>query len=533
LLIEAYLFQTLGTDVARIVEAPLGSLLIGFAAYNLVITVLVIFRRSWPVTLAYVTATIDTIGSILFVAAVPDDLMNPRLIGVAAAGVGDGIRRFPLLDTFAYSFLIGIGTVVVHYLYTGRLLLELPDTIVLGSLALLPLLVRAATLAPNEGGRDDPMGRLHGRGLAAATSLPAGSSHDATDLFHAAAGALAGYSDSALGAVLVRGDDDGLDLYTMVDKRPIVDRLPEQPVEQLPGRLLALTEPALLARRDDLNTRGLPDQFPNRLDRIIAVPIPNVSNRGAVLFAANRRGDYRPDDRALAILLGSEISRIYLSNSMAISAAEARLASTEALLAAIESKRPGSREQAEESARIAAAIARQLGWTEAAIDDLKIAALMHDIGELAVPDPVLDKPMPLAPDEFEIMKNHPRIASRIIDYFNKSPIVLNAVYTHHERWDGRGYPQGLAGETIPLEGRIMCLADSIESMLSPKVFRPALTTTEALQEVIKGSGTQFDPSVVQSFLAVLREQGQDFLERAPSHDTPVPAAHDWNRATEL
>jgi HD-GYP domain-containing protein (c-di-GMP phosphodiesterase class II) len=96
--------------------------------------------------------------------------------------------------------------------------------------------------------------------------------------------------------------------------------------------------------------------------------------------------------------------------------------------------------------------------------------------------------------------------------------VLNSIYAHHERWDGRGYPGGLSGDAIPEGARILALAHSMDAMLSPKPYRAPLTPPEALQEIILGSGTQFDPSTVQAFLAVLKREGESFLQRRE----PVP-----------
>jgi putative nucleotidyltransferase with HDIG domain len=531
LLIEAYLLQAhLGIDVARVLEAPSGYLLIGFAGYTVLVGLLTIFMKTWPIGLAFLTALVDTVVSVMFVAAGADDFLSPRLLGVIAAAVAVGVRRFPVLETFGFSLLIAGGIVGARYFFTRELPVDPTDTLLIGAVAILPVLARAVTLAPHEGGRDDPMNRLLTKGVPAAAALPSTPGTPREMHFHEAAKALATYTDSTFGGVLVRHGDDAMELYTYLDGRVQTDRLPTQPPDQLPGRLLAITELRTLARRDDLNTRGLPDQYPNRLDHVLAVPVPNISPGGAVLFAANRSGGYRLDDRALGALLAQQLARLRLADQVGGALEEARAASTEALLAAIDAKRPGSRQQAVECARFACAIAQELGWEPHNVEDLRLAALLHDVGELAVPDHLLDKNTSLTADEFEIMKQHPRVAARVIDFFNHSPIVLNAVFAHHERWDGRGYPQGLSGEQISLEGRIMCLADAMESMLSPKTFRPAMSSTEALQEIIKGSGTHFDPSVVQAFLSVLRREGQGFLGATDAVEPAEPVSPDWNRA---
>jgi HD-GYP domain-containing protein (c-di-GMP phosphodiesterase class II) len=287
--------------------------------------------------------------------------------------------------------------------------------------------------------------------------------------------------------------------------------------------MLALSQPTTLDSRDQLDAQGLPEQYPSRLNAVAGVPIVGLPDLKATLFAINsKRGTYTKDELVMGKLLAQELGRCLLLRDLALTGDQARISATESLLAAAEAKRPGSRTQARECARFAEAIARELGWEEAQVQEIRLAALLHDVGELAVPDPLLDKPAPLTPEEFEIVRQHPRHASRIIDFFNRSDLVLTAVLNHHERWDGRGYPSGLGGEDIPQAGRILCLADAMESMLSSKVYRPGFTSTQALQEVLLGSGTQFDPTVVQAFLAVLRREGESFLERPPF--TGAPAA---------
>src|SRR5439155_14869701 len=129
--------------------------------------------------------------------------------------------------------------------------------------------------------------------------------------------------------------------------------------------------------------------------------LPNVSSFGAAIFAANsRRGNFRHDDRIMAFLLGREAARVNLEREVALGSSEALMAASEALITAADAKREGTRAQAKESARFAEAIAVELGWSGQAVEDIKLAALLHDIGEIAVPDVILDKTDPLTPEEF-------------------------------------------------------------------------------------------------------------------------------------
>lgn len=131
---------------------------------------------------------------------------------------------------------------------------------------------------------------------------------------------------------------------------------------------------------------------------------------------------------------------------------------------------------------------------------LRNAALLHDIGKIAIPDEILLKNGPLTHEEFHLVKRHPVIGANIFgkqgDYGEMASFILH----HHERWDGSGYPHGLARENIPLGARIIAVADAFEAMTSHRPYRKALSQEEATRELINHSGTQFDPQVVEVFL---------------------------------
>lgn len=137
---------------------------------------------------------------------------------------------------------------------------------------------------------------------------------------------------------------------------------------------------------------------------------------------------------------------------------------------------------------------------------------LHDIGKVGIPDRILLKPGPLTPDEFEIMKTHATIGGETLQAAalqhpgaNFLTMAYDIAISHHERWDGGGYPSGLSGENIPLCGRITALADVYDALTSRRVYKSAFSHEKARQIIIEGSGTQFDPDIVQAFLNVERE----------------------------
>jgi putative two-component system response regulator len=158
-------------------------------------------------------------------------------------------------------------------------------------------------------------------------------------------------------------------------------------------------------------------------------------------------------------------------------------------------------------ARIAAYLGSQLGLGDSQIALLRAAAPMHDVGKIATPEEILRKPGPLSAEERHEMELHPEIGHRILAGGESELLQMAAriALTHHERFDGTGYPQGLAGEEIPIEGRIVAVADVFDALLSDRPYRPALGTGEAIELVRRGRGTQFDPEVVDVLLEHLED----------------------------
>jgi HD-GYP domain-containing protein (c-di-GMP phosphodiesterase class II) len=160
--------------------------------------------------------------------------------------------------------------------------------------------------------------------------------------------------------------------------------------------------------------------------------------------------------------------------------------------------------------------ARQMGFGPEAVERVRLAGVLHDIGKIGIPDSVLNKPGPLTKDEWVLMHKHPEIAARILDGADLDDI-REWVLSHHERPDGRGYPSGASDGDLSLEARIIAVADAFEAMTSDRIYRPAMSEHAARAELARHSGTQFDAGVVQSFLHVLEaddEQQADSLKAA-------------------
>jgi diguanylate cyclase (GGDEF)-like protein len=168
----------------------------------------------------------------------------------------------------------------------------------------------------------------------------------------------------------------------------------------------------------------------------------------------------------------------------------------------IDGRDPGTSMHSQSVGRYAAAIARELGLPEHAIERIRFGGIVHDVGKIGVPDSILTKPGWLSAEDWYEMRRHPEIGARILTGA-KMEDVGEWVLAHHERPDGTGYPHGLAGADIPLEARILAVADAYEAMTSDRVYRAALSADEARAELVRCTGTQFDKLVVDAFLRIL------------------------------
>jgi len=189
---------------------------------------------------------------------------------------------------------------------------------------------------------------------------------------------------------------------------------------------------------------------------------------------------------------------------------ESSLQAIESLNATVEAKDPYTAGHSVRVQRIAVAIGEELELPKERLDPLRLAALLHDIGKLAVPDAVLTKPAKLTDEEFELIKRHSEDGARIVGKFGPLRETVPIIRHHHERWDGRGYPDRIAADEIPLEAAVVGLADAWDAMTTDRPYHRALTLEEAFAEVRKGRGTQFAPAVVDAFLSAHRRRPVEF-----------------------
>ncbi|MEK6676541.1 MAG: HD domain-containing phosphohydrolase [Planctomycetota bacterium] len=186
-----------------------------------------------------------------------------------------------------------------------------------------------------------------------------------------------------------------------------------------------------------------------------------------------------------------------------------------ALVAAAEAKDPWTQEHSLTVMNNAEGIGRQMRLGSGQMATIRAAALLHDVGKIGVPDAILNKPGPLTPAEFEIIKRHPSTGIEIVEHASFLSKERRLILHHHERFDGTGYPSGLKGDAIPFGARLLAVADAVAAMSSPRSYKPAYSLEKVRTELTTGSGKQFDPAIAQAALNWLGETPKEEAASIP------------------
>jgi putative nucleotidyltransferase with HDIG domain len=246
--------------------------------------------------------------------------------------------------------------------------------------------------------------------------------------------------------------------------------------------------------------------------QLVAVPLQRHEQLLGCLFALDKQqGDFNSTDAKLLGSIATE-SAIYLENSRLFEDMRGLMMGLmHSLTSAVDAKDPYTCGHSERVALLSRHLAQETGLADQDVEQIYMAALLHDVGKIGVPEAVLQKTGKLTPEEFEQMKKHPEIGARILQDVRQMQHVIPGVLYHHERYDGRGYPTGLAGDAIPLMGRIICLGDCFDAMTSNRTYRRALPIEVAMAEIRQCAGTQFDPKLAEVFLRTSAEGYRELL----------------------
>jgi putative nucleotidyltransferase with HDIG domain len=216
----------------------------------------------------------------------------------------------------------------------------------------------------------------------------------------------------------------------------------------------------------------------------------NVSKFSGVPFSTS--------DLQIVLILSSQVGTALENAALYENLRENYFRTIQALVAAVEAKDPYTRWHSTNVAKYAVAFARDLGMKPHQLEDIHIAAILHDMGKIGISEMIISKPASLSREEFDIMKDHPAHGIRILEPIGFSPTIIDAIYQHHERFDGKGYPRGLVGEDITLAARILNVADTIDAMISERPYRGKISIQDVLRELEREAGGQFDPRVAES-----------------------------------
>jgi HD-GYP domain-containing protein (c-di-GMP phosphodiesterase class II) len=274
--------------------------------------------------------------------------------------------------------------------------------------------------------------------------------------------------------------------------------------------------PLLIARLAGDRTFGWLGESARQL---LAVPLMRGDEVLGCLFALDKEEDeFDSVDSKLLASIANE-SAIYLENATLYDDVHGLMMGLlHSLTSAVDAKDAYTCGHSERVALLSRHLAMKANLSDADVEQVYMAGLLHDVGKIGVPEAVLQKAGRLTAEEFEHMKRHPEIGARILADVKQLKSVIPGVLHHHERWDGRGYPFGLSGERIPMMGRIICLADCFDAMTSNRTYRRALPVEVAQCEIRRCSGTQFDPWLAEAFIKTepdaLRELLRDHKERS-------------------
>ncbi len=247
-------------------------------------------------------------------------------------------------------------------------------------------------------------------------------------------------------------------------------------------------------------------------DSAIAIPLIVLGVvRGVFHFI--RKGDDRFSSRELDLMLMfvKQLSLVLEHREMISNREKFYLELVQTLAETLDSRDASTLGQTKRARTLARGMAEELDMPEQFVYYLEFAALLHDIGKLAIDDSLLKKPGKLTPEEFEIVKKHPEIGYKILAPVTMLAPVAPMVLYHQEWFNGKGYPEGLSGEEIPLGARIVAILDAWTAMTSDRPWRAALSAEKSLQEIRKGAGTQFDPKVVEAFVSTIEKIGSTIL----------------------
>ncbi len=262
------------------------------------------------------------------------------------------------------------------------------------------------------------------------------------------------------------------------------------------------------------------DEDASESDKVTFVLVPLIAHDKPVglidIITDTPEGDITSKDLSLLTILAKQAALSIENVKLYESMKKDQISIIRALSSTVDAKDHHTLGHSQRVSEYSLRIAEALELPEREIEVVKYAALLHDIGKIAIPDDIIKKPSRLTPEEFEQVRKHPVIGARIIKEIDSLAPMVPIILHHHERFDGKGYPDGLKGENIPMGARIVHVADAYETMVTARTYRDMLPPELAVSELRKNAGTQFDPRVVEAFIPILRKNSVVYEDQGGS-----------------
>jgi putative nucleotidyltransferase with HDIG domain len=282
-------------------------------------------------------------------------------------------------------------------------------------------------------------------------------------------------------------------------------RIPLSREQNLMIRVLKRRRPVLIR---DVRAAGL-----NPTNRILSdfrpssfIICPLIADDKVIgILGADRRGNGKPltsNDTEFLSIFANNIATAFLRARLDEELKSSNVSSVLALVKAIEEKDTYTRGHSERVAEIAVEVARVIGYSETEIEYLRFGSILHDVGKIGIPESIVRSPKPLTDAEFKIIKTHPLRGVEILQPISFIKNHMYLIRSHHERWNGKGYPDGLAGDDIPMGAQIVSVADAYDAMTSSRPYRKGMPSRQAVKEIRKNVGTQFSQRITDAFLEV-------------------------------
>lgn len=303
----------------------------------------------------------------------------------------------------------------------------------------------------------------------------------------------------------------------------LIDKAAEPSIKTLCQRALLVEHPLLIrCSEPDLGPADREYLARHHIDLLYLIPLKVESSPvGMIVIGAGKNSfeDFKREEQIwISNMIADQSASAIFRAKLSTSISENRLETVLALAKTVATRDEYTGGHSQKIADLAELTAVHLGVEQNELVAIRWASLLHDIGKIGIPDEILLKCGPLDEEEWKIMKRHPVIGAEIVLKVSNLNYIADLIYSHHERFDGSGYPKGIKGEQIPLGARILAVVDAYSAMTDGRIYKPAIPHRDALCELIQCAGREFDPQVVDAFLEIFTKKEKYNIPFSPEND---------------